>query len=236
MNTSARMIVQVPALALAVMLFGAPALAQRDREGFPEQTEEGLVRQESKRLDVVYWRPGATLANYKRIGLIDVEVQFVKDWAEDQNRSRPGVDRVTAEDMDRIRMGLVEEFRKVFTKELEEEGGYEIVDVVGDDVLILRPAIVNLDVNAPDINQPSRTRSYVASAGQMTLYMDLYDAGTRSLIGRAIDRRDAAENAYYQVANSVTNKAEADRIIRAWATTLREALDEQWSGNPRKSD
>jgi Protein of unknown function (DUF3313) len=234
MNTSARMIVQAPAVALAAMLFGAPVLAQKD--DLPAQTEEGLVRQESKRLDVVYWRPGATLAGYKRIGLIDCEVQFVKDWAEDQNRSRPGVNRVTAEDMDRIRMGLSEEFRKVFTKELAEEGGYQIVDVVGDDVLILRPAIVNLDVNAPDIDTASRSRSYVSSAGQMTLYMDLYDAATRSLIGRVIDHRDASEGAYYQMANSVTNKAEADRIIRAWAKTLRDALDEQWSGNPRKTD
>ena len=58
MNTSARMIVQIPVLALAGMLFAAPVLAQKD--DLPAQTEEGLVRQESKRLDVVYWRPGAT--------------------------------------------------------------------------------------------------------------------------------------------------------------------------------
>ena len=64
----------------------------------------------------------------------------------------------------------------------------------------------------------------------MTLYMELFDSATKSLIGRAIDNRQGMDTGGFQVSNTVTNRAEADRILRAWASTLREALDEQWSG------
>jgi hypothetical protein len=216
-------------LALAIgWAWQAPLLAQAD---LPATTEDGLTKLESKRVDVLYWRPGASLAPYKRIALLDCQVSFRKDWQEDQNSERRGVERVTAEDMERIQTLLAEEFRKEFTRELQERGGYEIVDVVGEDVLVLRPAIVNLDVAAPDLPTASRTRSFVASPGQMTLYMELFDSATKSLIGRAIDNRQGMDTGGFQISNSVTNRAEADRILRAWATTLREALDDQWSGS-----
>jgi uncharacterized protein DUF3313 len=233
MKKNARRTMQIAAVALAAVIVSAPALAQRNKD-LPKETEEGLVLLEgTKRVDVVYWRPGASLAQYKRIALLDAEVQFRKDWLEDQNDSRPGVNRVTAEDMERIRGLLAEEFRTMFTKELQEEGGYQMVEVVGEDVLLLRPAIVNLDVNAPDIPQAGRVNNYVASAGSMTLYMELFDSATRSLIGRVIDHREGMETGMMQIANSVTNRAEADRILRAWANTLREALDQQWAGEGR---
>ena len=232
MKHRVRMIAKVTTLTLLATLLGAPVLAQK--KDLPKETEEGLVLiEDTKRLDVVYWRPGATLAAYKRIALLDAEVQFRKDWLEDQNDSSRGVNRVTAEDMERGRMVVAEEFRKMFTRELEEEGGYEIVDVVGEDVLLLRPAIVNLDVNAPDIDTASRTRSYVASAGSMTLYMELFDSATRQLIGRVIDYREGMETGGFQISNSVTNRAEADRMLAAWADTLRDALDAQWGGEGR---
>ena len=205
-------------LALAIgWLWQAPIFAQTD---LPATTEDGLTKLDSKRVDVLYWRPGASLAPYKRIALLDCQVAFRKDWQEDQNRERRGAERVTAEDMERIQTLLAEEFRKEFTRELQERGGYEIVDVVGEDVLVLRPAIVNLDVAAPDLPTAGRTRSFVASAGQMTLYMELFDSATKSLIGRAIDNRQGMDTGGFQISNSVTNRAEADRILRAWASTL----------------
>lgn len=194
----------------------------------PERTDDGLVRQDARHLDVLYWRPGASLEPYRRVAILDPYVAFRKNWERDQNEDRR-LYRVTAEDMERIRDVLADEFREEFTRELEERGGYEIVDVAADDVLVLRPAIVNLDVAAPDIETPDARRSYTASAGSMTLYMELYDAATNELIGRAIDQREGMDTGGFQVTNSVTNRAEADRILRAWANTLREALDEHWS-------
>jgi len=216
------------AAVLAWYMAGTPALAQDD---LPDTTDDGLERVESKQIDALYWRPGASLAPYERINILDCFVAFRKDWERDQNEGRRGVERVEAEDMQRIRMLLAEEFSKVFTRELEERGGYQIVDEVGDDVLLLRPAIVNLDVAAPDLRGPGRVDSYTASAGAMTLYMELYDSATSAIIGRVVDQREGMDTGMFQIANEVTNRAEADRILRSWATTLHDALDDQWSGD-----
>lgn len=218
---------KIAVLLLAGMVAGQ-ALAQRNQD-LPQTTEDGLTRVETKRIDVLYWRDGATLAPYKRVAILDPLVSFRKDWLEDQNRDRRGAsNRVTAEDMERGKKIVADEFKKVFTEELQKDNGYQIVDVVDHDVLLLRPAIVDLDVAAPDIPQPGRTRSYTTSAGAMTLYMEFFDAATSQLIGRAIDRRAATDTGFMQYTNSVTNRAEAERMLRTWARMLRDALDDQW--------
>ena len=48
----------------------------------------------------------------------------------------------------------------------------------GEDVLLVFPNIVNLDITSPDLNSPNMSRSYSASAGSMTLYLELIDAET----------------------------------------------------------
>jgi hypothetical protein len=205
------------------LLLGSLAMAADD---FPDTTTEGLKRIDSKKADVVYWQDGATLEGYQRIGLLDCYVAFRKDWERDQNRNRQSLgNRVSDEDMERIKKDLAAEFRKVFTKELTEKGGYEMTATGGADVLILRPAIINLDVLAPDLDNLGRVENFVSSAGAMTLYLELYDGATGALIARIIDERDD-NRGFAQRANSVTNKAAADRILRTWADALRGALDD----------
>ena len=90
----------------------------------------------------------------------------------------------------------------------------------------MRPAIMNLDITAPDIQGASQTRGVVASAGQMTLFMELYDSSTGDIIARVIDPKAADRGGFAMMASSVTNKAEATRIMRVWADTLRSHLGE----------
>ncbi len=98
-------------------------------------------------------------------------------------------------------------------------------------MLLLRPAIVNLDVAAPDLQVPGNVVNYVATTGEMTLYMELYDSATNSPIGRVIDRQEGSETGGFQISDSVTNRAEADRILQGWVGVLVEALDAQWSAS-----
>ncbi len=214
--------VALVALALA---FSLPALAKK----YPDVSDDGLTRVDSKRLDAVYWRDGATLAGYDKVMIGDVEVSFRKNWQRDQNSSRRGAsDRITADDMTRIRASVAEGFTEMFVKVLEE-GGYVVVDQPGDDVLALEPSIVDLDVTAPDISmrQPGITRTYTTSAGEMTLNMALYDSGSNSQIGRVIDRRRAMERGQQlQWSSSITNRQEANVMFRSWANALLDALNE----------
>jgi hypothetical protein len=93
-----------------------------------------------------------------------------------------------------------------------------VVDETGPDVLLLRPAIINLYIEAPDVRS-GFSRVIVDSAGQMTLYMELYDSATSTLLARVVDPQ-ADDKAFAQVANRATNKVAADRIIKNWASLL----------------
>jgi hypothetical protein len=93
--------------------------------------------------------------------------------------------------------------------------------------MIIRPAIINLDVNAPDTLRAGRGNTYTASAGEMTLYIELYDSVTGDIIAKALDRKmDRANAGFYTWTNSVTNRAAALRILRGWAKILVSALNE----------
>jgi hypothetical protein len=108
--------------------------------------------------------------------------------------------------------------------ELQNKGGYQIADVVAADVLILRPALLNVEVNAPDLMTADLGSTIVRSAGQMTLYLELWDPSTKTILARVEDAQ-ADEQAFAQRANRVTNKAAADRILQEWAEELRKRLD-----------
>jgi len=121
---------------------------------------------------------------------------------------------------------LAQEFMTVFIDKLTA-AGYEIVDQPGEDMLLVAPSIINLAINAPETMAPGRTNQYVKSAGEMTLYVELFDSMTGDLIAKAIDRQiDRENNRMYTWANSTSNKAAADRILNGWADILVEALDE----------
>jgi hypothetical protein len=221
---------RVAALGLATLLAaGLPtAVGAKD---YPKETPEGLVLQKAKVADAVYVRPGVDFSVYNRVAILECPVAFRKDWERDQQRKSSA--RVSSKDMEDIKAGLSTEFRKVFVEELQDKGGYQVVETGGDDVLVIRPAIINLDVTAPDTMTAGRSYTLSESAGEMTLYIELYDSVTGQLLAKAIDRRsDPGMGGTIQWRNGVTNKADADRMLRRWAKALRERLDEVHGKQP----
>ncbi len=213
-------------ITLATVLLAAAGTAIAKQEELPEVTEDGLHRVPDSKMAVVYAEPGADLAQYKRIKLMDAYVAFKKNWARDQRSRSADRLRVTSNDVEKIKNDLAKEFQEVFRQTLED-GGYEVVDESAEDVLLVRPAIINLDVNAPDTMRAGRSRSYTSSAGEMTLYIEIYDSVTGDLIAKALDRRaDTSRQGYYTWTNSVTNKSAAKRILKGWADILLDALNE----------
>lgn len=212
----------LPGLAISLIIASGSTLAKQD--DLPEITEEGLHRVPDSKMAIVYADPDADLAGYNRVLLMDAHVAFRKNWERDQRRNSMDPLRITSNDVDKIKKNLATEFNTVFRKTLED-GGYEIVDEPGDDVLLVRPAIINLDVNAPDTPRAGRTTTYTRSAGEMTLYIELYDSVTSDLMAKAMDRR-IDNGAFYTWTNSVTNRKASEKILGGWATILLEALDE----------
>ena len=196
------------------------------REAPPETTPEGLVLQKSTNSRVSYVKPGATFAQYNRVAILEPLVEIEKDWQKDYNSSRLGLEgRVTDKDIERMKTGLAAEFMKVFTRELQDKGGYQVVDTAAPDVLLLRPALLNVEVNAPDIMTAGINATVVRSAGQMTLFLELWDSQTNTLLARIMDA-EADMDSFAKQANRVTNVQAADRILGSWAHELRVRLDE----------
>lgn len=197
----------------------------------PEFTTEGLQLIEDSNLALVYAEPGIDLSQYNRIYLDAPHVAFKKNWQRTQNRYQSS--NVSNDDMEKIKTELSSLFMDVFSKTLAE-GGYELVSEAGEDVLLVKPAIINLDIVAPDTNSPGIKRTYSESAGEMTLYMELYNSVSGDLLAKALDRREDRRTGYFEWQNRVTNRAAANRILMVWAKVLKEGLDDARDSSPGK--
>jgi hypothetical protein len=208
------------------------ALAKKKDE-LPEYTVEGLKRiHDTKDIAVVYAEPGATLEQYNRIYMAEPYVAFKKNWQRDQNRGRI---KISSNDMERIKNDVKKLFIEVFTEELQK-GGYEMATERAEDVLIIKPAILDLYVNAPDTMNAGRSATFTTTAGSMTLYLELYDSMTDDLLAKALDPRADRESSHMQWSTKVSNRQAALRMMRPWAEALRNGLDEAHAATGKKED
>ena len=208
---------------VAMVLCSVGALAEDT--AVPPQFD-GLVPVENARVAMAYIDPDADFSAFGRIAILDPLVAFRANWQRDQNRSRTR--NVRAGDIERIKRDVAHHLRDVFIERLEN-AGYEITTEAGDDVLVLRPAIIDLDITAPDTRTPGRSRTYTATNGAATLYIELFDALSGDIIGRAADRKVARHaGAMMTWNNRVTNTAEARRMFGRWADKLVAFLDEHY--------
>lgn len=217
-----------PLVAITVLYIGlafvCPAVLAAD-EAAPEVTKDGLHLYKQTKERLAYVRPGATFTQYKKVAILDCYVEFSKDWVRDYNREQRDPSRqIRDNDLDRAKKALQSDFKKIFTEELQEGGRYQVVDSGGPDVLVLRPALINIQVNAPDLMAAGRSATYVESAGAMTIYLELWDSASNTILARVVDGK-VDPSLYGQRSSSVTNWAAADRMMRSWADELRSRLD-----------
>ncbi len=224
------MILKTLLLSLILISATAPAVAQDDT---PSVSLEGLQLVDKSRRGEIYAAPDVDWSVYTQVMLDPATVAFRRNWQRDQNRYNNF--KIRAKDMEKIKTSLAEEFDEVFSTELSENGGYTITDQTGDEVMRITPAIVDLDVYAPDtMNSTGRTLNYTESVGKMTLKLEIYDSVTGDLIAVASDRKEAPRRGYMQWTTSVTNRAEARRMLQNWATDLVKRLDEARGSNQQK--
>ena len=152
-----------------------------------------------------------------------MEVKFDKDW--DPNSGTRGVSgRITNEDIEKIRTGLSELFADEFSKRLSK-AGYPVVTTSGDDVLRIKAAIIDLYVNAPEKQTAGISRSYTMDAGRATVVMQAEDSVTGQSLARVVDTQQGLDNGRLQWTTSVSNSAEARRIVGLWAQAVVRGLD-----------
>ena len=203
---------------IAFVLLSVASFAAVAEEQEAETAFDDLVRIEAARVGAAYIDPNADFGAFRRVAILDPLVAFRSNWQRDMNRSRSR--NISSRDMERIKEDISSNFRRVFSERLEA-AGFQIVNTPDYDVLVLRPAIIDLDITAPDTMQAGRTRTFTSTAGAATIYVQLIDSVSGAVIGRAVDRR-VVRQAGGQVmwSNRVTNVAEARRTMGRWADVL----------------
>jgi hypothetical protein len=204
----------------ATLLMSGVAVAA-EKEGPPQTTTEGLNLVTSTKHRLVYLADDVDFSVYDKVIIVDSAVAFAKNWQRDYNRNQRDLSRkVQDKDVTRIKEQLAAEFKKVFTQTMTDSG----IEVVSEPVagaLILRPAIINLEVNAPDLKSSSRSRTYTANAGSMTLYLEIYDSVSGALLANVMDAQSADRTSpSMSYASSTSNIMSADRMLKRWATEI----------------
>ena len=189
-----------------------------------------LVPVEDAQVAAAFIDPDADFSVFKRVMLLDTFVAFQSGWERSQSRGTRST-RVSARDIETIKTRVSELFNSVMIETLEEDDGFEIVDEADYDVLLIRAAIIDLDVTVPDVSSSARSRTFSAESGAATLYIELYDSVSGQIIGRAIDRQVVRNpGSVMRWTNRATNTADARRVFRGWATALRGFLNSHYQG------
>ena len=207
--------------ALAAGLLGLAAASASAAPSFPP-TQDGLVLQKDTRSSAVYIKPGASFAQYDEFVILDAFVQMVPHWMADQNELTPM--SVTPEDVKRITTWVANEFKVRFTQTLEANDGFSVVTSGGPNVAVLRPAIIDLDITAPDTWDNPNMTSFVSSTGSATLLLEIYDSVSSTLLARIYNSEESGGDGNVEWAGGLSNERDAELMFDSWARMLRNAL------------
>ncbi len=176
---------------------------------------DGLTQVHAKNVDYLYLRPGADFRGYKSILLDPVEVAFQKNWQRDMNRSRRGLSSISDAD---VRAALDEargKLKSTFEKRLTE-AGFKITSAPAEDALRIFVGVGNIQVSAPELQTPGRSRVYSEEAGRATLVIEARDSLSGELLGRAVDHGIAGDN-LMTWRTSASNRADFEQMFDDWA-------------------
>jgi hypothetical protein len=179
--------------------------------------EPGLARVPSRNFDELYRRVGPDLAAYRQVVVDAPRVEFRQDWLRRMNESR-GVTRwiepaEAAEIAERMAIAMREALRQALAAQ-----GYEIVTAAADGALRLSPSVVDLFVNAPYVPGPGIDVGIVhQDAGQATMWLEVSDAATGTVLARIVDREVARTIGGYEKATSVSNLFWFAGMFQRWA-------------------
>jgi hypothetical protein len=190
-----------------------------------ELSFDGLHKVDNSRADDAWAVPDFDISPYSSIlpvnGGIEYREVAKRDSAtRDQSTLRPYfID-------DKARAEFEALVHEIFREELQKSERFRIVDEPGPDTLIVAGGLLNVTSYTPPNTTGSRTRFLLSAVGDATLVLEIRDSQSNRILARSVDRRAAEPiGDSFATTNSVTTNVEVKRLIRYWASGLREALD-----------
>ena len=193
-----------------------------------ETTFDGLVRVDNAAFAAVWIRPERDFDHYTAIIPRGAGIEYRDVRQANTQRGLSTADEFPISEANRSK--IQEIAQEVFAEELAKSERFEITDTPGAGVLLLEAALLDVVATSPPTQQQAgRGNTYVSSFGEATLVLELRDSTTNETLIRAAERRSiepvGGGASTLRVSNSVTAQAETRRVMRRWATTLRQRLD-----------
>lgn len=186
-------------------------------------TADGLVLVKNTQLGRVYVRPGATLKPYTKFAILNCMVSFAPNWREDMQTNFSM--QITQEQVQQTEAAIAAEFKDVFVAQLEQ-GGFPMVTTAAPDVLVLRPALINVYITAPQNLADPDSATFSSTTGQLTLFLELYDSVTSKLLARVIDPESvSATDGTFMWQSRAGNITAGQEAMTRWADILRQRME-----------
>ncbi|MBB6523407.1 DUF3313 family protein [Pseudoteredinibacter isoporae] len=218
--------IQSLCIGLCLFALGSPGFANDgDTEKAEPKPEMSLIVDQSRlqihRSKALEAAPRASSA-FEQIQLHPVSVKFRRNWRRDYNLDRNSLaNHISKQEEDELRQKASKLFDEEFSKLVSEHSRLALSKDANSKTLIIKPRIVDLVINAPDLKNADASRHLrVYSAGKATLLLDVIDGSNGELLGTIRSKREATEYHQLRRASSVFNRSEAKRIIRRWAKNL----------------
>jgi hypothetical protein len=209
--------------------FGLASVAS----GQATDSPDGLVKVTPRRMELAWLRPGADFRPYTKVIVDPTQVAFRPDWRKDYNLNAAGGAWVSEQQADQIMAAARTNFDDIF-RDAFKKAGYEVVTAPGPDVLRVNSGILDLDVNAPLGGTTGQT-TWIITAGQAALIVEVRDSTTNALLGRVADRRET-QNLGRQIATTATNLYDFRLLFNLWAGICVKALADVKAASPIPKD
>jgi hypothetical protein len=214
-----------PVSAILLLTLTLPIAMVSAKDAPPETSFDGLHLVKNEKHTLAYLKDNADFSEYNKIFILPSQVAFKKNWQRNYNNDHLMSSRIKNSDVERIKNDVAMLFNQTFEEEMANVAGYTLVTETGPGVLILKPAIIDLDVHAPDVRSASRSKTFAETAGSATLYIEFYDGVSNEILARVADAKTTRNRGYYSWSNRVTNSADSKQLIRRWAKQLIIALE-----------
>jgi hypothetical protein len=188
-----------------------------------ETSFDGLYPVKRTHFDKAWASSELDLSGYDKVVLLSAGLHYRP--VKDPGRSSIAISRAEFFPVsDRQKEQLQELAREEFAKELKKLKRFEVVSEPGPGVLAVRGGIYDIVSRVPP-KTAGRGDYYLSSVGEATLVLELVDVPSNSVLARVVDSRTAEQRGFMAESNTVTNRAEARRVMNQWARLLRSGLE-----------
>ena len=187
---------------------------------------DNLHRVDNSKADVAYIDPNADFSKYTKVMIRPLGVNKIE--VIQPSKTGTSMSRRDWELTDADKQMLQDTFHSAMLKNLQDKGDFPLVDEPGDDVLEIGAMITAIAPSAAKDDGRSRAmgRSYVITdgSGAIAVAVAFGDSETGEVLALIKDSRSSSS--HWGLNNSVTNKADVQRMFSSWAMQINSSLVE----------